>query len=218
MDATRISDGRPVMLKQLPSEEGPYELEISRLFSTEPLFTNPRNHCVQLLDVIELPDDPPIMVHPLLRPFYDPPFQTYGEFVTFFAQLCEVSSVCFDYTTQFGQLYQGVQFMHENHVAHRYVAIFLVYIRPPDTIPSVTARLRTSCLTRQICIPNLSTLSRLIEVRTFAERPSGTREPGVRRGTSSSTLACPVDTILPMGHRWRSHCAVVTSPPQSTGT
>ena len=121
MDATRISDGKPVMLKRLLREEGPYE--ISRLFSTEPLFTNPRNHCVQLLNVIELPNDPPIMVHPLLRPFYDPPFQTYGEFVTFFAQICEVSSVCSDYMTQSGQLHQGVQFMHQNHVAHRYVAM-----------------------------------------------------------------------------------------------
>ena len=97
MDATRISDGKPVMLKRLPTEEGPYELEINRLFSTEPLSSDPRNHCGQLLDVIELPNDPPIMVQPLLRPFYDPPLQTYGEFVTFFAQICEVSSVCSRY-------------------------------------------------------------------------------------------------------------------------
>lgn len=79
-----------VLKKQLP-QEGPYELEINKLFSTEPLSSNPRNHCVHLLDVIELPDDPPIIVHPLLRPFYKPLFQTYGEFVTFFAQICEVS-------------------------------------------------------------------------------------------------------------------------------
>jgi hypothetical protein len=91
MDATRISDGRQVMLKLLPREEGPYELEINKLFSTEPLFSNPRNHCVHLLDVIELRNDPPIIVHPLLRPFSEPPFQTFGEFVTFFAQICEVS-------------------------------------------------------------------------------------------------------------------------------
>jgi hypothetical protein len=90
MDATRISDGRLVMLKRLPSEEGPYELHINRLFSTEPLSSNPRNRCVQLLDVIQLPNEDPIMVHPLLRPFYDPQFRTYGEFVTFFTQVCEV--------------------------------------------------------------------------------------------------------------------------------
>jgi hypothetical protein len=91
MDAIRISDGKPVMMKRQPLEEGPYELEINRLFSTEPLASNPRNHCVQLLDVIELPDDPPILVQPMLRPFDKPRFQTYGEFVTFFSQICEVS-------------------------------------------------------------------------------------------------------------------------------
>jgi len=93
IDATRISDGKQVMLKRLPIQEGPYELEINKLFSTEPLFSNPRNHCVQLIDVIWLPNDPPIIVHPLLRPFYDPRLQTYGEFVTFFAQTCEASPV-----------------------------------------------------------------------------------------------------------------------------
>ena len=90
MDATRISDGRLVMLKRLPSEEGPYELQINRLFSTEPLSSDPRNRCAKLLDVIQLPNEDPIMVHPLLRSFYDPPLRTYGEFVTFFTQICEV--------------------------------------------------------------------------------------------------------------------------------
>jgi hypothetical protein len=93
MDATRISDGKPVMLKKLLREEGPYELEINKLFSTEPLVSDPRNHCVRLLDVIELPNDPPIIVHPLLRPFADPHLQTYGEFVMFFSHVCEVSPV-----------------------------------------------------------------------------------------------------------------------------
>ena len=90
MDATRISDGRPVMLKRLLDKEGPYELQVNKLFSTEPLSSNPRNCCARLLDVIQLPDEPPIMVHSLLRPFDDPPLQTYGEFVTLFAQICEV--------------------------------------------------------------------------------------------------------------------------------
>ena len=101
MDATRISDGKPVMLKMLPEEEGPYELQINKLFSTEPLASNPKNHCVHLLDVIELPNNPPIIVQPLLRPFYDPKLQTYGEFVTFFAQICEVSFMCPHYTIAF---------------------------------------------------------------------------------------------------------------------
>ncbi|KAN0140579.1 Protein kinase-like domain containing protein [Lactarius tabidus] len=102
MDATRISDGRPVMLKRLLLEEGPYELQINQLFSTEPLASNPQNHCVRLLDVVQLPGDPPMLVHPMLRRHYDPPIRTIGEFVTFFGQICK-----------------GVKFMHENHVAHR---------------------------------------------------------------------------------------------------
>ena len=84
MDATRISDGRPVMLKRLPREEGPHELEINKLFSTETLASEPRNHCVRSLEVIELPIDLPILVHPMLRPFSDPPIQKFGESVTSF--------------------------------------------------------------------------------------------------------------------------------------
>jgi hypothetical protein len=41
IDAIRISDGRQVMLKRIPPEEGPYGLEINRLLSTEPLSSNP---------------------------------------------------------------------------------------------------------------------------------------------------------------------------------
>ena len=82
------------MSKRLLAKEGPYEHDINKPFSTEALASNPKNHCVQLLDVIELPGDPPILVHPLLRPFYDPRLQTYEEFVTFFAQTCEVSPMC----------------------------------------------------------------------------------------------------------------------------
>jgi hypothetical protein len=78
------------MLKMLPEDEGPYELQLNRLFSSEPLASNPRNHCAPLLDVIQLPNDPPIMVHSQLRLYYDPPFHTYGEFVAFFGQICEV--------------------------------------------------------------------------------------------------------------------------------
>ena len=158
MDATRISDGKPVMLKKLLREEGPHELEINKLFSAEPLASDPRNHCVRLLDVIELPNDPPIIVHPLLRPFANPPLQTYGEFVTFFSHTCEVSPLiprvesCSCPTDT-----QGVQFMHENHVAHRYAVITLAFpflIWPTQG----TVRTRISCLTHRICSPSLYTL------------------------------------------------------------
>jgi hypothetical protein len=96
MEAIRIFDGKPVVMKRQLREEGLYEFEINKLFSAEFLASNPRNHCVQLLDVIELPNDPPILVHLMLR-FDKPRFQTYGEFLTFFSQICEAGSVCSSY-------------------------------------------------------------------------------------------------------------------------
>ena len=118
MDATRIADGKPVYLKRLPEEEGPYELQINRLFSSVPLASDPRNHCACLLDVIELPNDEQIMVHSQLRPFNRPPFNTYGEFVIFFEHICEVC-VSQSLYPVICSIHQGVQFMHENNVAHR---------------------------------------------------------------------------------------------------
>ncbi|KAI0265981.1 hypothetical protein BC834DRAFT_824509 [Gloeopeniophorella convolvens] len=118
IDATRISDCQTVMLKHIPLEEGPYELQINRKFSSEPLLSNPRNHCAPLRDVIELPGDDPIMVHDYLRPFDDPRFETYGEFVVFFGQICE-----------------GVQFMHENRVAHRDCTLMNIMFDPSEMYP-----------------------------------------------------------------------------------
>jgi serine/threonine protein kinase len=107
----------------LPEDEGPYELQLNRLFSSEPLASNPRNHCAPLLDVIQLPNDPPIMVHPQLRLYYNPPFHTHGEFVAFFEQICEVCRLFSPLFSLPCSIVQGVQFMHENHVAHRYLLL-----------------------------------------------------------------------------------------------
>lgn len=95
MDAVRVQDGLQVMFKRVLPEEGPYELSISQLFSSDELAGDRRNHCVTLLDVIELggPEPHRLMVFPLLRPFNRPHFQTFGEFVAFFTQLCEVARI-----------------------------------------------------------------------------------------------------------------------------
>ena len=91
MDATRRHDDKHVMLKKIYPDEGPHELQITRLFSSWELSRDPRNHCVPLLDIIEIPHNgQKLMVMPLLRPFNDPHFQTFGEFVAFFTQICEV--------------------------------------------------------------------------------------------------------------------------------
>ncbi|KAI0041739.1 hypothetical protein FA95DRAFT_1683028 [Auriscalpium vulgare] len=104
LDATRISDGKPVMMKQVVRAEGPYELDIATYLSSEGLMADPRNHTVPLLEVIELPNDErdKIMVMPLLRPFNNPKFETYGEAVAFMTQI-----------------FEGLQFMHEHNIAHR---------------------------------------------------------------------------------------------------
>ena len=195
------------MLKRIPLAEGPYELDMNRLLSTEPLSSNPRNPCAPLLDVVQLPNEPPIMVHPLLRPFYNPRFQTFGEFVSFFAQACEVSPVLSS-TTCIGlrpSSVQGVQFMHENHIAHRYVRFFLPLCPVTSSlrlyITSGTAHTKTSCSIQQTCIPIHSIPSLWGEVKTFAERQKHTHEPGDLRDTFSSTLAFPAGTTQQTGLR-----------------
>ena len=92
MDATRIRDGRQVMLKKVLPADGPHELNINRLFSSPEHFGSRNNHCAPLLDVIELSanfNSQKLMVFPLLRPFNEPPIQTFREFVDFFTQICE---------------------------------------------------------------------------------------------------------------------------------
>ncbi|KAH9969267.1 hypothetical protein BGW80DRAFT_1177115 [Lactifluus volemus] len=119
MDATQTSDGRYVILKKVVngSEEASNELRINRILSESP---RPENHCAQLLHEITLdgPNDPLIMVHPLLRPFDDPPLQTYGEFVSFFSQICE-----------------GLRFMHQNNVAHRDFTRDSIMLDPSNMYP-----------------------------------------------------------------------------------
>jgi len=77
------------MLKRVSTTR---ELEISQLVSSPRLRHDTRNHCVPLLEVIGLPDahDQKLMVMHLLRPFDQPRFQTFGEFVAFFTQICDV--------------------------------------------------------------------------------------------------------------------------------
>ena len=92
MDAIRVRDGLQVMLKKVLPAEGPHELRINKLFSSRELATMPDNHCAPLLDVVELQNPAPqkLMVFPLLRPFNQPKIQTFGEFVAFFTQICQV--------------------------------------------------------------------------------------------------------------------------------
>ena len=92
------------MLKKVSDVTHPHEVEISRLFSTEPLASHPRNHCVEIIDVLDVPDEEHLhlLVMPLLRPFDDPLFDTVGEVIDYFAQVFEVCpAIHWRYVTQF---------------------------------------------------------------------------------------------------------------------
>ncbi|OCH83830.1 hypothetical protein OBBRIDRAFT_892117 [Obba rivulosa] len=104
LDATRTSDGVTVVLKRIRPSQHPYEIDIGMYFSSELLKSDARNHCVPIYEVLDVPDDPDLklLVMPLLRDFDDPHMETVGEAVELFRQL-----------------FEGLQFMHENHVAHR---------------------------------------------------------------------------------------------------
>lgn len=93
IDATRISDGSFVMLKRVKADNLS-ELEIIRSLSSEPLASDPRNHCNPLLDALPLPDpqDGVLVVTHMLRPFDNPRFETIGEAVAFFSQIFVVRS------------------------------------------------------------------------------------------------------------------------------
>jgi hypothetical protein len=95
MDATRISDGKTVMLKRIKRSVHPFEIEIAQFFNTQPQASDPRNHCVPILEVLQDPEDEAssILVMPFLRPYSNPKFDTYGEAVECFRQLFEVCSL-----------------------------------------------------------------------------------------------------------------------------
>ena len=92
MDATRIQEGEMVVLKRISKSLHPFEVEIGRMFSSEPLSSDPRNHCCPFYDVLQDPsdDDTLLIVMPLLRRYIDPEFMSVGEAVECFRQLFEV--------------------------------------------------------------------------------------------------------------------------------
>ncbi|KAH7903355.1 hypothetical protein BJ138DRAFT_1168237 [Hygrophoropsis aurantiaca] len=104
IDATRISDGKFVMLKIVRRSRHPFEADIGKFFMSEPLASDPANHCVPIYEALSVPqdDDRILLVMPLLRAYSDPSFDTIGEVID-----------CLQ------QLFEGLQFMHIHHVAHR---------------------------------------------------------------------------------------------------
>nr|VWP00764.1 Mitogen-activated protein kinase (EC [Ganoderma boninense] len=92
MDARRISDDRVVVLKKVNKYNHPYEAEIGRLFSTEPLASHSSNRCVPIYDVLQSPLDESMifLVMPYLMRYHDARFGTIGEAAECLRQLLEV--------------------------------------------------------------------------------------------------------------------------------
>jgi len=104
MDAIRISDGAYVMLKQLKQSVNPFEVSIAQYLTSPPLSESLDNHCLPISENLPIPDveDWSLAVMPLLRRFDRPRFDVFSEAVDFFRQI-----------------FIGLRFMHQNHVAHR---------------------------------------------------------------------------------------------------
>ncbi|KAJ7700228.1 hypothetical protein B0H14DRAFT_3034218 [Mycena olivaceomarginata] len=97
IDATRVSDGSYVVLKR-PTEARPCfrcfrEAQLFQKFSSEPLAADPKNHCIRLIDILQVPDDSStdLIVMPLMWSWEEFPFLTIGE--------------------------AGLQFLHPQHLA-----------------------------------------------------------------------------------------------------
>ncbi|KAG6819044.1 hypothetical protein H0H93_016001 [Arthromyces matolae] len=92
-DAVR-PDGSLVVLKEIKITKSVHEIEVGRLFSSEPLSKNPKNHCVPILEVIDLPagSQSVFIVMPYLLESKYPPFVTIGELVEHFRQIFEVNA------------------------------------------------------------------------------------------------------------------------------
>ncbi|OSX65919.1 hypothetical protein POSPLADRAFT_1052589 [Postia placenta MAD-698-R-SB12] len=121
-DATRISDGALVLLKQVSVIVHPHEVSIGRYLCSDELRSDPDNHCVPLHDVLKDPseENTVILVMPLLRKCDDPEFDTIGEVVDFIRQLVN-----------------GLKFMHAHHVAHRDIMLSNVMFDPKPMYPDM---------------------------------------------------------------------------------
>ena len=111
------------MIKKV--DRGSEEVEIARLFSSEELARDLRNHCVPVLDLFSADEDNlDLMVMPLLVEFWKPEFSSVDEALDFMRQLLEVSRTESTLLKRLKSPFQGLSFMHEQDVAHRCSANF----------------------------------------------------------------------------------------------
>ncbi|KAG6884440.1 hypothetical protein C0992_006322 [Termitomyces sp. T32_za158] len=102
LDATR-TDNTLVVLKRVDIDKHANEILVAKHLSSATFVSDPRNHCVPVLEVIEPRESSrtAFIVMPLLLRFDMPPFETIGEAVGF----CK-------------QIFEGLHYLHENNIAH----------------------------------------------------------------------------------------------------
>jgi hypothetical protein len=131
VDAIRVSDGRPVMLKRVSKSVHPYEAELALSYSADHMSSKPDNHVVPIFDVLQSPeeDDAQIFVMSFLRPIDNPRFDTFGEAISFFDQVFRVSTFPLPPRTARpdGPHGKGLAFLHQHNVAHRYLSSFMSF-------------------------------------------------------------------------------------------
>ncbi|KAI0645829.1 kinase-like domain-containing protein [Trametes meyenii] len=122
LDATRVADGAVVALKKVPVNIFPQEIEIARFLTSLPLSADPKNHCVPIYEVLDVPEDKDLklIVMPLLRQCFDPRFLTVGEAMDFCRQAIE-----------------GLHFIHNHHVAHRDCSEMNIMMDPQQLFPDL---------------------------------------------------------------------------------
>ncbi|KAJ7145462.1 kinase-like domain-containing protein [Mycena filopes] len=100
LDATRIEDGKKVVLKHVPNDGS--EITLMKFLNTPSARSDPKNRTIPLLDIISEPNSPwSFLVMPYCRRFNYPPFHCRNEFLEAMAQFME-----------------GLQFMHDHNIAH----------------------------------------------------------------------------------------------------
>ncbi len=119
MDATRIADGKLVQLKRIATHSA--ELNITRQLSSPHYRSDPRNHCVPILDVIPDADDPNMsyIVMPFLRYVDSPPFRSIENILDCVDQLLEVRSRMLVNSRVLISPPKGLVFLHDHGIAHR---------------------------------------------------------------------------------------------------
>lgn len=121
LDAIRIKDDSRVVLKYVLAKGN--EHQIALYLSTSQLRSDPRNRTVPLVEVISLPSDNDhvLLVMPYLRVFNKPRFHCRGEVIDALRQFLQVSCVWLPlWVYLLIVVLQGLEFMHEHSIAHRY--------------------------------------------------------------------------------------------------